>query len=108
MCGIGAVLAAKTCDTTGLSAALLKALMSRGPDMQSKNSTSTFQRETSDPVKVDFVATVLHLRGAVAQPQPLVDDKGNILLWNGEVFAGRVQPHITSFVVIKLWGNKLV
>ena len=102
MCGIGAVLAAKTCDTTGLSAALLKALMRRGPDMQSKHSTSVVQSETSDPVGVDFVAAVLHLRGTVAQPQPLVDDKGNILLWNGEVFAGFVQPRIVLFAVFIL------
>ena len=88
MCGIGAVLAAMTCDTTGLPAALLKALTPRGPDMQSKQSSRIVQNDTSETGKVDFVATVLHLRGTTAQPQPLVDDKGNILLWNGEVFAG--------------------
>lgn len=34
-----------------------------------------------------FVATVLHLRGAKT-PQPLEDESGNILLWNGEIFGG--------------------
>ena len=88
MCGIGAALAAMTCPTNGLSAALLKALTPRGPDTQSTHSVTLVQGGASEQVKVDLVATVLHLRGEVSQPQPLIDDQGNVLLWNGEVFAG--------------------
>ena len=34
-----------------------------------------------------FVSTVLSLRGRKT-PQPLQDECGNILLWNGEIFGG--------------------
>ena len=34
-----------------------------------------------------FLSTVLHLRGRKT-PQPLQDECGNILLWNGEIFGG--------------------
>lgn len=34
-----------------------------------------------------FSAHVLHMRGPLT-PQPAEDDGGNVLLWNGEVFAG--------------------
>lgn len=34
-----------------------------------------------------FSAHVLHMRGCLT-PQPLQDDNGNMLLWNGEVFGG--------------------
>lgn len=32
--------------------------------------------------------TVLGLRGGQVVTQPLQDDEGNVLLWNGEVFGG--------------------
>lgn len=34
-----------------------------------------------------LISTVLHLRGRKT-PQPLQDEWGNILLWNGEIFGG--------------------
>lgn len=33
------------------------------------------------------MATVLHLRGTNTS-QPVEDESGNILLWNGEIFGG--------------------
>ena len=31
---------------------------------------------------------MLHLRGETRQKQPAVDDQGNVLCWNGEIFDG--------------------
>ena len=100
MCGIGAALAAMSCPIKGLPAALIKTLTSRGPDIQSTHSVTLVHGDTSEQAKVDLAATVLHLRGEVAQPQPLVDEEGNVLLWNGEVFAGfylaqMLQPRVS-------------
>ena len=39
-------------------------------------------------MKLTLTGSVLHLRGTQVTPQPLVDDDGNALLWNGEVFEG--------------------
>ena len=36
---------------------------------------------------MSLVGTVLHLRGTKT-PQPLEDECGNVLLWNGEIFGG--------------------
>ncbi|XP_059199430.1 asparagine synthetase domain-containing protein 1 [Centropristis striata] len=38
-----------------------------------------------------FSAHVLHMRGRLT-PQPLQDDTGNVLLWNGEIFGGVPVP----------------
>jgi asparagine synthetase B (glutamine-hydrolysing) len=35
-----------------------------------------------------FYGSVLHIQGNDCVPQPVVDEDGNILLWNGEVFDG--------------------
>jgi len=34
----------------------------------------------------------LHLRGDVMAPQPAVNDDGDVLCWNGEVFGGLDVP----------------
>ena len=34
-----------------------------------------------------FLGCTLHFQGEIT-PQPLRDDGGNILLWNGEVYSG--------------------
>ncbi|XP_060944812.1 asparagine synthetase domain-containing protein 1 [Limanda limanda] len=47
-----------------------------------------------------FSAHVLHLRG-VLTPQPLQDNIGNVLLWNGEIFGGLpVKPSENDTVVV--------
>jgi asparagine synthetase B (glutamine-hydrolysing) len=43
--------------------------------------------ESSQTYKLIVTGAVLHLRGSLT-PQPLEDDKGNVLVWNGEVFDG--------------------
>lgn len=35
-----------------------------------------------------FTASVLHIQGETTTYQPVTDDHGNVLLWNGEVFGG--------------------
>ena len=53
-----------------------------------------------------FVSTVLHLRGRKT-PQPLQDDCGNILLWNGEIFGGLAVSRSSVFRLLgKDWKNK--
>ena len=42
---------------------------------------------TAGDVALTFAGHVLHLRGHLT-PQPVVDDTGNILLWNGELYDG--------------------
>lgn len=40
-----------------------------------------------------FYGAVLHLRGDNVTRQPHVSSKGNVLLWNGEVFDGIAVDH---------------
>ena len=40
--------------------------------------------------KATFSGHTLWLQGDSPVPQPLVDSSGNILLWNGDVFYGRI------------------
>lgn len=39
------------------------------------------------PLQLTLFGAVLHLRGQCTL-QPVVDDAGNALVWNGEVFGG--------------------
>ena len=64
-------------------------LQRRGPDLQGKvEMVVNVSHSTS--VKVSFEGSVLHLRGPKTQ-QPLVDECGNVLLWNGEIFSCDVE-----------------
>ncbi|CAG8465843.1 2746_t:CDS:10 [Paraglomus occultum] len=59
----------------------------RGPDAHGQHTISIVS------LRLDFVAYVLHLRGSNVTSQPIVDDLGNVLQWNGEIFDGiEVQP----------------
>ncbi|XP_040913746.1 asparagine synthetase domain-containing protein 1 [Toxotes jaculatrix] len=50
-----------------------------------------------------FSAHVLHMRGSLT-PQPLQDDTGNVLVWNGEVFGGLpVMPGENDTAVVARW-----
>eukprot|EP00941_MAST-03F_sp_MAST-3F-sp1_P001388 g1388.t1 len=72
MCGISCSVNAK------LNA---KAIASRGPDAMR-------ELEFHNGM-VKFAASVLHLRGSSGPTvQPAIDEDGNVLLWNGEVFGG--------------------
>lgn len=58
-------------------------LKNRGP-----NSSQDITETLSNPnCSILFSAHVLHMRGCLT-PQPLQDENGNMLLWNGEVFGG--------------------
>ena len=35
-----------------------------------------------------LIGSTLHIRGSSVTEQPLKDSNGNVLLWNGEIFAG--------------------
>ncbi|XP_028661900.2 asparagine synthetase domain-containing protein 1 [Erpetoichthys calabaricus] len=58
-------------------------LQRRGPDC----SRHVSRRDSSSGYECRFSGHVLHMRGPLT-PQPLEDDDGNVLLWNGEVFGG--------------------
>ena len=57
-------------------------LTRRGPDAQAH-----LEVPLTETLKARFYGTTLHFRGDLT-PQPLKDEEGNILLWNGEIFGG--------------------
>lgn len=95
MCGIFCQLSASStqseCDRT-----VYEHLTRRGPNW-SQNLTV---RGTGFCYQCLLSAHVLHMRG-VLTPQPVQDDSGNVLLWNGEVFGGvPVSPEENDTAVI--------
>lgn len=80
MCGICCVVSLTT-PHDPLEENVHKNLKHRGP-----NCSIDITKEISN-CSVLFSAHVLHMRGCLT-PQPLQDDTGNMLLWNGEVFGG--------------------
>ena len=55
---------------------------------------SSEDKSAASKAHVTLAASVLHLRGVTCVPQPITDEaNGNILLWNGEVYAG-FPPHL--------------
>ena len=54
----------------------------RGPDVHDGVKYTLWSK-----VQALFVGFVLHLRGDLT-PQPLTNDNGDLLLWNGEIFGG--------------------
>ena len=83
MCGIGVVLtSARTSleDHATYTRQVRSGIRNRGPD-------SFGEVELADG-HATFMGAVLHMRGAEVQRQPLVNDRGDVFLWNGEVFGG--------------------
>ncbi|XP_029967693.1 asparagine synthetase domain-containing protein 1 [Salarias fasciatus] len=82
MCGIFCLLSLSgshsECEKT-----IKEHLRRRGPD-SSRDVTVT---GSDARYRCSLSAHVLHMRGHLT-PQPLEDDAGNVLLWNGEVFGG--------------------
>jgi len=68
-------------------------LQRRGPD-----SSRTVCRAVAPGLSVVFCGTVLHFRGSLTV-QPLELD-GNLLLWNGEVFAGLQVAHFLCIAML--------
>ncbi|XP_046583049.1 LOW QUALITY PROTEIN: asparagine synthetase domain-containing protein 1-like [Haliotis rubra] len=81
MCGICCVFQ-KGNETTLKCITESSCIQNRGPDYRGSHVVSV----SSDRSLV-FGGFVLHLRGS-ATPQPVTDETGNTLLWNGEVFGG--------------------
>ncbi|XP_054881596.1 asparagine synthetase domain-containing protein 1-like [Poeciliopsis prolifica] len=82
MCGIFCLLS-RSAAPEELDPAVLEPLQRRGPD----SSRDVSVTETDSGYRCLFSAHVLHMRGLLT-PQPLRDADGNVLLWNGEIFAG--------------------
>ncbi|XP_071118217.1 asparagine synthetase domain-containing protein 1-like [Haliotis cracherodii] len=81
MCGICCVFQ-KGNETTLKCITENSCIQNRGPDYSGSHVVSISSEQS-----LLFGGFVLHLRGS-ATPQPVKDDKGNTLLWNGEVFGG--------------------
>ncbi|CAF3515457.1 unnamed protein product [Rotaria socialis] len=62
-------------------------LNARGPDFQTQHGPISL---TSN-LYVTFAVSVLALRGYKQQQQPFIDEDGNILLLNGEIYEGALQ-----------------
>lgn len=77
MCGIAALI------SDGMTAFdieyVQQKLKNRGPD--------SFRIVENLSIPVTYLSSVLHIQGEICSVQPL-EDSGNILCWNGEVFGG--------------------
>ncbi|KAK2904786.1 hypothetical protein QQF64_032911 [Cirrhinus molitorella] len=85
MCGIFCVVSLTT-PHDPLDKHVRENLKHRGP-----NSSRDITEKISK-CSLLFSAHVLHMRGCLT-PQPLQDDNGNMLLWNGEIFGGLRVEH---------------
>ncbi|RKP06133.1 hypothetical protein THASP1DRAFT_32045 [Thamnocephalis sphaerospora] len=95
MCGIAldllvgapaAVCAAAACHADEWQA-LARENARRGPDAAGEHIVQ-LNGDGHPSVALRFFGATLHLRGDRVTQQPLVDQHGNVLCWNGEVFAG--------------------
>nr|CAD7447264.1 unnamed protein product [Timema bartmani] len=60
-------------------------LCRRGPDASSR-----YDVQGVPGYKVHFVGSVLWMQGRQLFGQPAIDNKGNVLLWNGDIFGGKL------------------
>ena len=65
-------------------------LYRRGPDSFEIHTIklNNNNNNNDDDIILSLTGAVLHLRGSNINKQPLINDDGNVLLWNGEVFDG--------------------
>lgn len=82
MCGIFCLLSLSAARCQG-DRTIIESLQRRGPD-SSRDVTVTGPNSSYQCL---FSAHLLHMRGQFT-PQPVQDDAGNILMWNGEIFGG--------------------
>lgn len=68
----------------------------RGPDNFSTKEKILSDHESGQTCKLILKGAVLHLRGSLTS-QPLEDDEGNVLIWNGEVFDGL---HVSNVLLL--------
>lgn len=64
-------------------------LNARGPDFQNQYGPILF----SSNFYITFAVSVLALRG-YKQQQPFIDEDGNILLYNGEIYEGSLEVRL--------------
>lgn len=81
MCGILAIIGDEDIDICSYEK-LKELIIHRGPDY----SSLLVERQSDCGLKLKLSATVLHLRGNELQKQPVIDEAGNILLFNGQVY----------------------
>ena len=79
------VLKAKIHSFQAFSDSILPYLARRGPDRRGRKELCL--KNDQRTVCLTLTSTILHLRGKMT-PQPLIDEFGNILCWNGEIFGG--------------------
>ncbi|KAH9182163.1 hypothetical protein AeNC1_015862 [Aphanomyces euteiches] len=91
MCGIAAVVASNDAELQELSEAAAAVVSRRGP-----NHLATWTFDIGSGRILHLTSAVLHLRGSTMCQQPVVDEHGNVLLWNGEVFDGVEVPNTES------------
>lgn len=109
MCGIIAILDEESINNEDLQ--LLRDLIDkRGPDFQSPFSSVKLKHGPNIKLK----ASVLHLRGDELRQQPVIDEWGNILLFNGQIYEYDNRPlqeeiSDTSFILdqLRLCRSKL-
>ncbi|KAJ8039899.1 Asparagine synthetase domain-containing protein 1 [Holothuria leucospilota] len=92
MCGICIFMKAGVTTDCGPPENLEKILQRRGPDASfhlSKH-VKVSSKEEDEDVKLFLSGHTLQLQGPVTQ-QPMVDNHGNMLMWNGEIFAGEIK-----------------
>jgi hypothetical protein len=90
MCGIGCLLNDGHSGNENVVAGVTRssiegAIKSRGPNSTKSTTTADYDDW--------FIGSVLHIQGSDMITQPFIDESGNILAWNGEVFSG-----ITNFI----------
>ncbi|XP_044585168.1 asparagine synthetase domain-containing protein 1, partial [Cotesia glomerata] len=69
----------------------------RGPDK-----LSSHYQILNEQLVGNFSAGVLWMQGPEPRVQPCVDDKGNILLWNGDIFSGplKIETESDTFALL--------
>jgi hypothetical protein len=90
MCGIGCLLVDSHSKNGNVVAGVTRSSIEDAIKRRGPNST---QSTTTADYDDWFIGSVLHIQGSDMITQPFIDESGNILAWNGEVFSG-----ITNFI----------
>nr|CAD7400550.1 unnamed protein product [Timema cristinae] len=69
-------------------------LCRRGPDTSSR-----YEVQGVPGYKAQFVGSVLWMQGRQLFGQPAIDNKGNVLLWNGDIFGGKLVRIDSNFKI---------
>jgi asparagine synthetase B (glutamine-hydrolysing) len=86
MCGILVSVAPR--DTSASHDDLVEWIAARGPDSLQTHRIQLPATDSQPSLELTFTSSVLHLRGNEVTVQPLISEVGDILCWNGEVWAG--------------------